>query len=454
MTKPLQLDNEDQRIQALNDTGLLDTPTENLFDSITDALVKLFDMPLSLVCLVDKERVWFKSCSGLEGVSEIPRDIGFCPHTITQHEIFEVKDAAKDERFSDSPLVTAAPYFRYYAGAPLITSDGYALGTLCVMDYKARELSDSQKIQLTKLAETTTALIEARRQQNILQASKDFNLGAVVEMSPNETFLVDKITEKITYANRAALLNLGISLDRINDLRWNDVIIQSPQRLIDRYLNSTSSYFSSSLTFRSEHKRSDGSTYPVSCQIKSLDPRASEFLILSTDISKQIEAETRERALQNKIAHMGRINTANALSSGLAHELNQPLTAISQYCQAALSIVGECKSCSTLLHNTIENTASQANRADEIIKRYRSFTQKHQPSRVLIDIRILIEESTKLLNHTLNANNIMLTTNIGDNIPLINADRIQIQQVLLNLLTNSIEALNESEKENRLICYT
>ena len=418
--------NEIQRIQALNDTNLLDTPPEQLFDSLTESLAQLFSMPVSLVCLVDSERVWLKSSCGIDGVSEIQRDIGFCPHTITQTDIFEIKDASVDKRFHDSPVVANAPYLRYYAGAPLITSDGYALGTLCVMDYQPRELSESQKIQLKNMASTVTALIEARRQQNIQELSKEFKLGAVVEISPIETFLVDKSSGKILYANRAALLNLGISLNKAKDLRWDELLVYIPQKLIDSHLNSTASYFSKSISFQSEHKRGDGSTYPVSVQIKPVGSSTSEFLILSSDTSKQVEAKNRETSLKNKIAHMDRINTANTLSSGLAHELNQPLTAITQYCNTASSII-EKNSLENdpILHDAIQKATSQAHRAAEIIKRYRAFTQKHIPSRSIVNIAQLIQESTSLLRHNLSKNNIELTTSIDD-VPLINADHIHL----------------------------
>ncbi len=159
--------NEIDRLSVLYDTNILDTQAESAFDAITEATAKLCGMPLSFVCLVDAERAWFKYANGIEGISGIHKDIGFCPHTIMQQGIFEVKNASIDPRFSNSPLVVDVPNLQYYAGAPLITSDGYALGTLCVMDYQPRELVSSQKEQLHKLASIVTALIEAKRAAQI-----------------------------------------------------------------------------------------------------------------------------------------------------------------------------------------------------------------------------------------------------------------------------------------------
>ena len=136
---------EIQRLEILRSTNLLDTEGECAFDSITKATAKLCDMPLSFICLVDAERVWFKSLSGMDGITEIPRDIGFCPYTIQQKGLFEVQDASLDPRFKDSPLVINKPNLHYYAGYPLITKDGFALGTLCVMDYKPNSLDEQKK---------------------------------------------------------------------------------------------------------------------------------------------------------------------------------------------------------------------------------------------------------------------------------------------------------------------
>ena len=98
--------NEIDRISVLHEIKILDTPAESVFDAITAATAKLCDMPLSFVCLVDTERVWFKSSMGIEGIDEIPREIGFCPYTIMQEGVFEVKDATIDNRFSSNPMVT------------------------------------------------------------------------------------------------------------------------------------------------------------------------------------------------------------------------------------------------------------------------------------------------------------------------------------------------------------
>ena len=124
---------ERRRIAALRSFELLDTPFEARFDRVVRVAARIFGSPIALISLVDVERQWFKAAYGLD-VRETERSISFCTHAIKQTNVFVVPDAALDDRFAGNPLVTGDPRIRFYAGAPLITSDGDAIGTLCVID--------------------------------------------------------------------------------------------------------------------------------------------------------------------------------------------------------------------------------------------------------------------------------------------------------------------------------
>jgi len=143
---------ENQRLSALEASGLLDTPPEERFDRITHLAAQLFDVPIALVSLIDKERQWFKSCYGL-GVRETARDISFCGHAILGPDTFVVENALEDERFADNPLVTDDPDIRFYAGAPLTDRSGMRLGTLCLIDRKPRPFSEQDRENLRNLAD-------------------------------------------------------------------------------------------------------------------------------------------------------------------------------------------------------------------------------------------------------------------------------------------------------------
>ncbi|MBY6264189.1 GGDEF and EAL domain-containing protein [Azospirillum sp. 412522] len=154
---------EEDRLAALQRYELLDTPAEPAFDQITRLAAKLLKVPVALISLVDHDRQWFKSRVGLP-VQETPREYAFCAHALDTDGLFVVGDARQDERFADNPLVTGDPNIRFYAGAPLRTSDGLALGTICVIDDQPRHaLTPEEEEALRDLSAMTMAHIEARR---------------------------------------------------------------------------------------------------------------------------------------------------------------------------------------------------------------------------------------------------------------------------------------------------
>ncbi len=162
MTAPVPK-NETRRLARLASYGILDTPGESYYDDVTRLASLLADVPIALLSLVDGERQWIKSRVGLEG-SEISREDAFCAHAIcAPGEIMVVPDARSDERFADSPLVRAEPNIRFYAGAPLTTPEGDAVGTLCVIDRRPRELAPKQAQGLRTLAGMVVAELELRR---------------------------------------------------------------------------------------------------------------------------------------------------------------------------------------------------------------------------------------------------------------------------------------------------
>ena len=167
---PLPIDERD-RLVSLNRCKLLDTEPESIFDDLTRLAAALCDAPIALVSLVDSTRQWFKSAVGLCD-RETPRDWAFCAHAILQYEPLIITDAAHDPRTTDNPLVTGAPYIRFYAGVPLRTDDGHALGTLCVIDTVPRELSPQQLRDLRSLARQVSALMELRKREAELVASR------------------------------------------------------------------------------------------------------------------------------------------------------------------------------------------------------------------------------------------------------------------------------------------
>jgi GAF domain-containing protein len=155
--------NEAERLTALKDYCVLDTPPEPEFDAIVAEAANVFEVPTALISLIDRDRQWFKAKIGLDP-PETPRAPSFCGHAIHADDVFIVPDTAADERFAGNPLVIGGPQIRFYAGAPLITPRGQRIGTLCLIDQKPRPaLTDSEVATLRAMAAKVITLLEARR---------------------------------------------------------------------------------------------------------------------------------------------------------------------------------------------------------------------------------------------------------------------------------------------------
>jgi GAF domain-containing protein len=163
---------EAARLEALRQYQILDTPSEQAYDDFTLLASFICEVPIALISLVDAERQWFKSKVGLE-VNETARNISFCGHTILSNETLIVNDALCDKRFADNPLVRFDPSIRFYAGAPLIAPEGHAIGSLCVIDRRPRELSEPQKTALEALARQVVSQLELRRVSTRLAQALD-----------------------------------------------------------------------------------------------------------------------------------------------------------------------------------------------------------------------------------------------------------------------------------------
>lgn len=180
---------EAARLAALHNYDILDTMPEAEYDDIARLASYICQTPVAMISLIDTDRQWFKAKLGTD-VQETARDISFCTHTIMQDSVMEIPNALQDARFADSPLVTGDLGVRFYAGAPLLTPDGHAIGSLCVINQKPQALTEEQKTALQTLARQVVARLELRRHM-AAQREMHASMQAVMEGTTDAIFLKD-----------------------------------------------------------------------------------------------------------------------------------------------------------------------------------------------------------------------------------------------------------------------
>ena len=208
-------ENEAERLEALRRFRILDTPAETGFDNLVKLAAQICETPIALLTLIDGERQWFKAKTGL-GLDGIAREIAFCGHTILGDDLLVVPDTLADARFSANPLVRDEPRLRFYAGVPLKTSTGEALGTLCVLGTEPRELSQAQAFGLNTLAAQAMAQLELRLAQTAPTPPIDFEVGSdevrqLLESSPVPLLLIRLIESDRLGSGRTLYVNLAFS---------------------------------------------------------------------------------------------------------------------------------------------------------------------------------------------------------------------------------------------------
>jgi len=321
--------NEVNRLEFLKSLNILDSLPEQGFDDLTSLASDICKTPIAIITLVDETRQWFKSKIGL-AATETPRDISFCGHAILGDDIFEIPNALDDDRFNDNPLVTGDPNIRFYAGIPLISSNKYALGTLCVIDRQARELSAEQRTALKKLANLVETLIDTRIQSMKLEEmsvalfDKTAFLNTLLS-SADASIISTDLNGLITSFNRGAENMLGYKAEELVGLTTPALLHDAHemhQRAdeLSQALNkpiATSFYvfISQALQRKSETRewtyiRKDGTSLPVSLTVTPMYDNMGAlfgYLGIAHDISLRKQAEQATNYMADVLERTGEL---------------------------------------------------------------------------------------------------------------------------------------------------
>ncbi len=282
---------ESRRLAVLHAHQILDTPNEDAFDAFVRVAAAICGVPISLISLIDLDRVWFKANLGLEGISEIPRDDAFCALAIQGDGIFEIRDTHADERFAGNSHVTGEPHIRFYAGAPLITAEGDAVGTICVIDKKPRKLTEQQRTALAALRDAVVEQLATRRA-----------LMRLFDSAQTELYHLDFTAGRVTFASEAARQNLGYTQRELAGLKLTDFLPAFDEAQIARCMTALRGSSERRTTVRTVMKRRDGSTYPADLRIELVSLRNREVAFATaTDLTDAASAKEKINLLSAAI---------------------------------------------------------------------------------------------------------------------------------------------------------
>ncbi|MDP9107666.1 MAG: PAS domain S-box protein [Pseudomonadota bacterium] len=306
---------EASRLDAVRALKLLDTPPERRFDRITQMAREVLRVPIALITLIDHDRQFFKSKQGLDS-TEISREISFCAHAILQDDIFVVENATDDARFADNPLVTGPPHLRFYAGRPLLSSEGKKVGTLCILDYVARQLGEEDRNRLHSLAAW------AEREVNLYAADADalqrlenkLRLAHVLDYAAEGIFST-ALDGTIESTNPAACAMFRTGADQLVGRNIRSLIPARDHATHDEFLQRMrdEQRNDARVAFEVTGLRSDGEEFPMSVSFSMLRVGNRKFF---TGIVRDFtERHQQERMKSEFIA-------------SVSHELRTPLTSI------------------------------------------------------------------------------------------------------------------------------
>ncbi|MCB6183934.1 diguanylate cyclase [Leeia sp. TBRC 13508] len=247
--------NESERLASLKRMLILATPDEEVFDRVTRVAQRYFQVPIALITLLDEERQWFKSCIGLP-IRETERNLSFCTHAILSDDVMMVEDAREDPRFCRNPFVTGAPHIVFYAGYPIKNSEGFRLGTLCIVDHQRRKLTHQEKLTLKDLGVWVEQVMKLRTlsevQTQMLEVIDEAERRSLLDNYLNiwnKTAIIDVLNREVNraYRHQRALSLMMVRIENMAALQaqYGDAFTASATLDVVRNIRSVTRSFDS-----------------------------------------------------------------------------------------------------------------------------------------------------------------------------------------------------------------
>ncbi len=418
--------NERERLKALASYSIMDSLSEKEYDSITQLAAYICETPIALVSLVDHDRQWFKSKVGLD-VSQTPREISFCQYTIMNDDLFEVNDALDDETFFDNPLVTGDPNIRFYAGTPLKDSNGFNLGSLCVIDTKSKTLNQEQRNALRLLGDQVVVLLQMRKNNFDLAATQkeyynfiDYSVDLVCIISVSHCFI--KVNPAITRA-------LGYLIGELEGKAISDYIhpddLEKTFFEVDKLSNGEIS-----ISFENRFKCKNGD-YIILSWNASTDFETGNLYCIARDVTNDKQQQ------QNLITALFELKKNNEeldqFAYVVSHDLKAPLRAINNLAEWILEDMPEM---SEDISKNFTMLRGRVQRMENLINGVLDYSRigRTKIEKETVDIQSTLKSVVESIVPSEG-----FQVHIGENMPTIHSEKILLYQIFSNLIGNAVK---------------
>jgi PAS domain S-box-containing protein len=457
--------NEAERLAALSQCEILDTAAEKIFDDFPNLASHICQTPIALVSFVDAARQWFKAKIGIDA-SQFPREVAFCAHAILKPDIFIINDTFADKRFAKNPLVLSEPHIRFYAGVPLVTSDGHALGTLCVIDRVPRQLSVEQQEALRVLARLAVTQLELRRNANAMSElyrkldleiaeraraerermellAREQEVRAAAEANEQRyRFLAESIPQQVwtaqpdgalDYVNQRTVEYFSRADAEIVGDNWQEVIHPDDLDIcLERWRKALSTGEVYEVEFRLRRGSDGDYRWHLGRALPMRDAagRIVRWFGTNTDIDDQKRlhrlAEEANRAKDTFLATV-------------SHELRTPLTSMMGWAELLkLGMLDEKGQRHAI--DVIESSArSQAQLIGDLLDISRIISGKLRLDAQPVELAPVIAAAMDVIHPAAEAKSIRLVSRISRSVGMVFGDPDRMQQVVWNLLSNAVK---------------
>ena len=423
------------------------------WQQIVDLTAEIMHVPSALIMRVESPNIKVFVSSETTGnpyerdeVASLNTGL-YCETVMKTRQPLLVPDALRDEQWQANPDIKLGMIS--YLGVPIVWPDGEVFGTICVLDEKPNEYSELYRKLLLQWRDVLQADLRSLATLRRELEARETKIRRLVEVDIIGIFTWD-LEGQIIEANDAFLHIVGYDREDLASgrLRWTDL---TPAEWLDRDIRQFVPELKlrgSLQPFEKEYFRKDGTRVPVLIGTSAFDKECNQGVSFALDLTerKRADAEVREserryRELQMELAHANRVATMGQLSASIAHEINQPIAAVIANANAGLRWLGARRPDLDEVQQALSRIVRDGNRAGEVIGRVRALVKKVPPRRDRLDVNEAIREVIPLIQAELQRHRVGLQTRLADDLPLVPGDRVQLQQVIVNLIVNAFEAM-------------